>query len=132
MLTADRPTPQQRVASVLLVAHLHAALLFALLHFLVVTPKARREATPAQLLEMIINTARKPVPAIPLPQPKPAPRRPSPSASGQGWFEEAKPTEAYVLWDPMTLIPLRPHQCRGISRGNAVRATGGAYVDELL
>jgi hypothetical protein len=63
MLAAPRPdTTASRALSLALVALLHALLLFAVLHFMVVTPK-RSIAAPEHLLEMIINTAKKPVPA---------------------------------------------------------------------
>jgi len=59
-----RPVPgySQRAISFLLVVLLHALLLFAVLHFMVVTTKSAVTAAPEHLLEMIINTARKPLP----------------------------------------------------------------------
>jgi hypothetical protein len=51
-----------RLLSLLLVALLHALLLFAILHFLVVTPAAIVVRAPEHLLEIIINTAKKPAP----------------------------------------------------------------------
>ena len=64
--------------SLLLVALLHALLLFAILHFMVVTPKAVIARAPEHLLEMIIDTAKKPVPLTsPAMRAKPAPSRPS-------------------------------------------------------
>lgn len=74
-----RPVPDysQRAISFLLVVLLHALLLFAVLHFMVVTQKGSVTAAPEHLLEMIINTARKPVPApAPPPRSMPAPSLP--------------------------------------------------------
>jgi hypothetical protein len=51
-----------RLLSLLLVALLHALLFFAILHFMVVTPKAIVVTAPEHLLEMIIITAKKPAP----------------------------------------------------------------------
>ncbi|HEX4273588.1 MAG TPA: hypothetical protein VHZ32_19505, partial [Rhizomicrobium sp.] len=80
-----RPTHQQRALSLLLVALLHAALLFAVLHFLVVTPKRGLASAPEHLLEMIINTAKKPVPIIIPAQRAPrAPARPTPGGETSG------------------------------------------------
>lgn len=76
MLSVQRPTPQQRALSLLLAALLHAALLFALLHFMVVTPKRSIATAPEHFLEMIISTAKKPVPVTgPAPQLKRPPSR---------------------------------------------------------
>jgi len=61
------PRPDPRLISLVLVALLHAAFLFAVLHF-VVTPKTPVTTAPEQLLEMIINTAKKPVPVTPSPR----------------------------------------------------------------
>jgi hypothetical protein len=75
MLAAPRPA--QRMVSFLLVALLHALLVFALLHFLVQRQTAIA-TVPAHLLEMIISTARPPVPqAVPR-------RRLAPAAPTQG------------------------------------------------
>jgi hypothetical protein len=74
MLAIPRPDASQRALSLVLVALLHAALLFAVLRFMVVTPKNRVTAAP-DLLEMIINTARKPV-TVTAPPSKPAPALP--------------------------------------------------------
>ena len=74
MLAIPRPDASQRALSLVLVALLHAALLFAVLRFMVVTPKNRVIAAP-DLLEMIINTARKPV-TVTAPPSKPAPALP--------------------------------------------------------
>jgi hypothetical protein len=77
-----RPVPgySQRAISFLVVVLLHALLLFAMLHFMVATPKGAVTAAPEHLLDMIINTARKPVPA-----PAPALRsRPSPLLPRRG------------------------------------------------
>ena len=69
-----------RALSLLLVALLHALLLFAVLHFMVVKPKTAVATAPEQLLEMIIDTGKKPVPAA-----NPALRkRPAPSRSSRG------------------------------------------------
>jgi hypothetical protein len=62
MPAVPRPNTQARLLSLLLVALLHALLLFAVLRFMVVTPKTAATSTQEHLLEMIINTARKPVP----------------------------------------------------------------------
>ena len=81
MPTIQRPEINfgaSRAVSLLLVALLHALLLFAILHFMVETPKAVIARAPEHLLEMIINTARKPVPVTsPARRAKPAPPRPS-------------------------------------------------------
>jgi hypothetical protein len=69
MLAAPRPA--QRMCSFLLVLLLHALLLFALLHFLV-QRQAPIAAQSEHLLEMIISTARPPVPVA---TPKAAPKR---------------------------------------------------------
>lgn len=79
MHSIQRPTSQQRALSLLLVALLHAALLFAVLHFLVVAPR-RGLSAPEHLLEMIIDTARKPAPII-IPA---GPARPTPAQPTQG------------------------------------------------
>lgn len=71
--------------SLLLVALLHALLLFAVLHFLVVMPKRGIASAPERLLEMIINTARPPVPvpkAVPHTRTAPAVPRPGGEYSG--------------------------------------------------
>jgi hypothetical protein len=62
MLAIQRPSPPQRLLSLALVALLHALLFFAFLHFLV-TPRTAGKAVPERLLEMIISTTKKPVPA---------------------------------------------------------------------
>lgn len=88
MPAAPRPDAT-RTLSFLLVLLLHALLLFAVLHFLVVTPKIGIASAPEHLLELIINTARKPKPAA-----APAPRArhaPSPPKSG-GVFSGAMPS----------------------------------------
>ena len=81
MPAIQRPDPTHgasRAISLLLVALLHVLLLFAILHFMVVAPKAVIARAPEHLLEMIINTARKPVPVTsPAMRAKPAPSRPS-------------------------------------------------------
>jgi hypothetical protein len=75
-----RPAAASRALSLLLVALLHTLLLFAVLHFMVLTPKTAVRSAPEHLLEMIINTARKP-----LPQTQPAPRaRPAPPLPSRG------------------------------------------------
>ena len=66
-----------RLLSLVLVALLHALLLFALLHFMVMTPNRAIASAPEHLLEMIINTARKPVPVtLPAPRSRTAPTLP--------------------------------------------------------
>jgi len=89
MLAIPRPdTPQntpQRALSLVLVALLHALLLFAVLHFMVVTPKTAATSAPEHLLEMIINTARKPVPvSAPAVRSRPAPSLPRPGVEHSG------------------------------------------------
>lgn len=81
MPAIQRPTPQQRALSLLLVALLHAALLFAVLHFLVVTPRRGLSATE-HLLEMIIDTSKKPAPVI-IPAGPARAARPEPTAPVQ-------------------------------------------------
>ncbi len=61
MLASQRPQPAAAL-SLALVVLLHALLLFAFLHFLVTAQRSARPA-PERLLEMIISTARKPLPA---------------------------------------------------------------------
>lgn len=74
MLAVRRPDAPHRALSLILVLLLHAFLLFAVLHFLVVTTKSRITAVPEHLLEMFIDTARKPVSA-PAFRPAPSPPR---------------------------------------------------------
>jgi hypothetical protein len=86
MHTLPRPTAPQRTLSLLLVALLHALLLFAILHFMV-TPKISVTRTPERLLEMIISTTRKPIPvSLPAPvkrsKPTLSPLRPGGVTSG--------------------------------------------------
>lgn len=76
---------QQRALSLLLVALLHALLLFAALHFMVATP--HRPAMPERLLEMIISAARKPAPVMVIPAGPPA----SSKAKRGGVFSGAVP-----------------------------------------
>jgi hypothetical protein len=62
MLASQRPQlAASRALSLVLVVLLHALLLFAVLHFMVTAQRSARPA-PERLLEMIISTARKPVP----------------------------------------------------------------------
>jgi hypothetical protein len=77
MLATQRPDDAaSRMLSLLLVAALHALLLFAFLHFLV-TPHSGQKPAPERLLEMIINTTRLPVPVpVPARSSKPAPALP--------------------------------------------------------
>ncbi|HEY1876452.1 MAG TPA: hypothetical protein VGG66_03245 [Rhizomicrobium sp.] len=76
MPAIHRPATSQ-LLSLLLVALLHALLLFAILHFMVVTPKATIVAAPEHLLEIIINTAKKPAPvSLTAPRSRPAPTLP--------------------------------------------------------
>lgn len=80
MSAIPRPAAASRALSLLLVALLHVLLLFAVLHFMVVMPKTAVRPAPEHLLEMIINTARKP-----LPVPAPALRsRPAPALPRRG------------------------------------------------
>jgi len=72
----------QRAISFLLVVLLHALLLFAVLHFMVATPKSAVSAAPEHLLEMIISTARKPVLA-PAPALRSRPAPPLPRRGGE-------------------------------------------------
>jgi hypothetical protein len=61
MLASQRPQlAASRALSLALVVLLHALLLFAVLHFMVMAQKGARPM-PERLLEMIISTARKPV-----------------------------------------------------------------------
>jgi hypothetical protein len=79
----------------LLVALLHAALLFAVLHFLVVTPKRGIASAPEHLLEMIINTAKKPVPIIiPAQRAQRVPARPTPGGETSGAMPSYAPPVA--------------------------------------
>lgn len=97
------PGYSQRAVGFLLVVLLHALFLFAVLHFMVVTPKTAVTAAPEHLLEMFIKTARKPSPvtapmlrsrpALPLPRrggvtsgtmPSFAPPVPAPDVTGFG------------------------------------------------
>lgn len=88
MLAAPRPDAT-RTLSLLLVLLLHALLLFAVLHFLVVTPKAGIASAPEHLLELIIDTARKPKPvAAPAPHTRHTPVLPKPG----GVFSGKMPT----------------------------------------
>ena len=77
MPAVQRPDASPRLLSLLLVALLHALLLFAVLHFMVVAPKSSAVSAPERLLEMIIDTSRKaaPLPAPAAPRAKPTPRR---------------------------------------------------------
>lgn len=77
MPAVPRPDASPRLLSLLLVALLHALLLFAVLHFMVVEPKRSTVSAPERLLEMIIDTSRKavPVPAPVAPRARSAPRR---------------------------------------------------------
>jgi hypothetical protein len=59
---SDASLGASRAVSLLLVALLHALLLFAILHFMVVAPKVPVVRAPETLLEMIINTAKNPAP----------------------------------------------------------------------
>ena len=84
MARVQQPDTRERALSLALVALLHALLLFAFLHFLVTAQKGARPA-PERLLEMIINTTRKPVPIIiPAGRPRraPAPAKPGGEYSG--------------------------------------------------
>jgi hypothetical protein len=83
------------MASFLLVALLHALLLFALLHFLV-QPQRAIIAAPERLLEMIISTARPPapVPAAPAPRRKPVPVLPAPGGEHSGAMPSLAPPVA--------------------------------------
>lgn len=96
---------QQRALSFLLVALLHAALLFAILHFMVVTPKARRLGAPEQLLEMIINTAKKPVPVIVIPAQR-VPRAPTRREPGGIFSGKA----------PFSVPPVAPPDVSGLGQ----------------
>jgi hypothetical protein len=82
MPAIQRPqTAASRLLSLLLVALLHALLLFAILHFMVVTPRATVATAPEHLLELIINTAKKPAPvSLSAPRSRRAPI--SPKAGG--------------------------------------------------
>jgi hypothetical protein len=83
------------MASFLLVALLHALLLFALLHFLVQRQTAITTA-PEHLLEMIISTARPPTPApaTPAPKRKPMPVVPTPGGEHSGVLPSLAPPVA--------------------------------------
>ena len=95
MHSVPRPTHQQRALSLLLVALLHAALLFAVLHFLVMTPKRGIASAPEHLLEMIINTAKKPVPIIiPAGRARPTPARPTTGGETSGAMPSYAPPVA--------------------------------------
>jgi hypothetical protein len=84
-----------RAVSLVLVALLHALLLFAILHFMVVTPKSITASAPEHLLEMIINTAPKPVPLTrSAPRAKPVPSRPSPGGVTSGAMPSYAPPVA--------------------------------------
>jgi|HubBroStandDraft_5_1064220.scaffolds.fasta_scaffold75490_2 hypothetical protein len=78
MLASQRPQlAASRALSLVLVVLLHALLLFAVLHFMVTAQRSARPA-PERLLEMIISTARKPLPApmtAPPSKPMAAPQR---------------------------------------------------------
>lgn len=63
------PCHGRRAVSILLVSALHAAMLFALLHFMV-QPQSRPAAGAERLLEMIIRPQRSVVPAPAAPPPK--------------------------------------------------------------
>lgn len=103
MLAASRPTPPQRAVSLLLVVLLHAALLFALLRFMVVTPSTPR-VSPQQLLEMIISTAKKPVPVtVPASRPKATPHRSMPGGLFSGKV-------------PFTASPVAPPDVTGLGQ----------------
>jgi hypothetical protein len=74
MYTLPRPTAPQRFLSLLLVALLHALLLFAVLHFMVTSQTSVTTASQ-RLMEMIISTAPQPIPVpapVALKRPKPA------------------------------------------------------------
>ena len=103
MLAISRPTTQQRALSLLLVALLHAVLLFAILHFMVVMPKARRMSAPEHLLEMIINTAKKPVIIIPAQRAPPVPSRRMPGGVFSGKL-------------PFTVPPVAPPDVTGLGQ----------------
>jgi hypothetical protein len=88
MPAIQRPDPTRgasRALSLLLVALLHALLLFAILHFMVVTPRLAGARAPEQLLEMIIDTAKKPAPVKSRStRSRPAPSRPRPGGVTSG------------------------------------------------
>ncbi len=91
----DEPYGASRAVSLVLVALLHGLLLFAILHFMVVTPKSVIAAAPEHLLELIINTARKPVPVTsPAMRAKPVPARPSPGGVTSGAMPSYAPPVA--------------------------------------
>ncbi|HEX4026115.1 MAG TPA: hypothetical protein VHX18_00750 [Rhizomicrobium sp.] len=95
MLAIPRPNTSQRALSLVLVLLLHALLLFAVLHFMVVTPKRAITPAPEHLLEMIINTARKPVPvAVPAARTRPAPSLPRPGGEHSGAMPSYAPPVA--------------------------------------
>ena len=95
MLAIPRPNTSQRALSLVLVLLLHALLLFAVLHFMVVTPKRAITAAPEHLLEIIINTARKPVPvAVPAARTRPAPSLPRPGGEHSGAMPSFAPPVA--------------------------------------
>lgn len=93
MLAAQRPA--SRMLSLLLVLLLHALLLFAVLRFMVVTPKRGIVSAPERVLEMIINTARKPVPMkAPAPRSLRAPASPRPGGVFSGTMPSYTPPVA--------------------------------------
>jgi len=98
MHAIQRPDPDHgasRALSLLLVALLHALLLFAILRFMVVIPKPASVAAPAQLLEMIINTTKKPAPVkSTAPRSRLAPSRPRPGGVTSGQMPSYAPPVA--------------------------------------
>jgi hypothetical protein len=141
MLAGQRPDTANRAFSLVLVALLHALLLFAVLHFLVVAPKVRRATAPERLLEMIINTARKPVPVIVIPaqRVRPAPSRSTPGGvfSGKVPFivpQVAPPDitglgQALFGCAPENLPNLAPEQRAHCTNGIIVRPDDNALVE---
>jgi len=107
MPAISRPNSQvisSQVISFVLVALLHALILFAVLHFMVTAPRPAIATAPEQLLETIINTASKPVPMMPAPPPP----RPAP----------ASPRRAGVTSGPMPSYaqPVAPPDLRGFGQ----------------
>lgn len=84
-----------RALSLLLVALLHALLLFAILHFMVVGPRLASASAPEHLLEMIIDTAKKPAPVkTTAPRSRLAPSRPRPGGVTSGAMPSYAPSVA--------------------------------------
>jgi hypothetical protein len=102
MPAISRPSPPQRALSLLLVALLHALLLFAVLHFMV-AKQHTVTAAPEKLLEMIINTARKPVPVS-----APAPSGPTKAVPRYGGVFKG------VV--PFTVPPVAPPDVTGLGQ----------------